>query len=253
MKADIRLSVVAFCMMLVIVEQATAAQIRVATASNFKQTMSRIVELFEQDSPHTVVQINGSTGKHFAQIKNGAPYDLFFAANRTHPQALEDAGLGIKGTGYSYAFGRLVLWAPGESALDERSIVDGEGFMALANPRLAPYGRAAQQVLQKLGHWSKLQPRLVRGENVAQAFQYVVSGNARMGFVAKSQLSGSQFENRGAYWVVPAEHYDPIEQYAIMLSDNDAARSFLNFCKSDSVRQLIKSAGYDLPEPRSHP
>ena len=241
-------AVILVCAILVVSEPLTAAQIRVATASNFKQTMSRIILLFEKQSMHTVVQINGSTGKHFAQIKNGAPYDLFFAANRFHPQLLEDSGISVADSGYSYALGKLVLWVPNKPAASIHSIRDEDlAYIAIANPKLAPYGRAAQQVLQDMGLWENLQSQLVRGENVAQAFQFIVSGNAQMGFVAESQLVGSKYQNQGSFWRVPQNHYDPIEQYAVLLKDSDAARSFLDFCKSAQVRSLIADSGYALP------
>ena len=247
-RLPMRLIILLICVIASSSEPLLAAQVKVATASNFKLTMNRIIELYEQQSADRIVQINGSTGKHYAQIKNGAPYDLLFAANRFHPQSLEDSGLTIRGSGYNYALGKLVLWVPGETSANVNSVRDAEfEYVAIANPKLAPYGRAAQQVLQQLEQWTALQPQIVRGENVAQAFQFIVSGNAQMGFVAKSQLIGSEYQEQGAYWPIPQDYYAPIEQYAVLLSDNEAAQSFLQFCKSKQVQQLIVSSGYEIP------
>lgn len=212
--------------------------------------MREIAKRFEATSEHEITLVLGSTGKHYAQIRNGAPFDLFFAADAKRPQLLQSGGEGVAETCFTYALGRLVLWSSDPDFVDGRGdVLKSNRFrrLAIANPRLAPYGLAAQQVLQSLELWSPLEKQLVRGENVAQTFQFVSSGNVELGFVAWSQVRRPDHPSGGSYWLVPETLHQPIEQQAILLRDSAAAREFLAFVRSNSVRQIITNHGYGAP------
>ena len=237
--------------LLLVCELAVANEIRVAVASNFAITSEAIAQRFEEITDHTIVLVFGSTGKHYAQIRNGAPFEVFFAADARRPEMLESAGLTVRESRFTYAIGRLVLWSPEEDSVDtEGRILDSGDFrhLAIANPELAPYGRAAQEMLQSRGLWASLERRLVRGENIGQAFQFVKSGNAELGLVALSQLTSPERESEaGSRWVVPETLHSPIQQQAVLLADTAAARSFLEFIKSSEARSIIRSHGYQTP------
>ena len=227
-----------------------AEEIHIAVASNFSATMRLLAERFEAQSDHRVILLPGSTGKHFAQIVNGAPFDAFFAADVKRPERLEAEGRIIPGSRFSYAIGKLVLWSPDPELVDgDGAVLESGSFrrFAIANPRLAPYGRAAQQFLESRGIWESLQPRLVRGENIGQAFQFVASGNAELGLVALSQLMQSGREPAGSRWQVPEKLHAPIEQQAVLLSDSAAAADFMRFAKSEPARAIIRDSGYGIP------
>ena len=239
----------AFALM-VVPRQAMADEIRVAVASNFTDVMKRIVERFERNTGHKVKLTFGSTGKHYAQIMNGAPFDAFFAADLLRPKLLETEGVAQSGSRFTYAIGKLILWSPKEG------FVDGEGkllqqrnfrYLALANPKLAPYGKAAQEVLQARGVWGTLQGQMVRGENIGQTFHFIKSGNAELGFVATSQVKRPNHSVEGSYWKIPQSLYSPIEQQAVLLKDKVAARAFLSFVKSDESLKIIGEFGYGSP------
>jgi len=228
-----------------------ADEIRVAVASNFRQAMEATAERFEQQSGHEVTLISGSTGKHYAQIVNGAPFDAFFAADAERPRRLEMERRIVPGTRITYAVGQLVLWSADEGRIDPMGDVLRFGafeHLAIANPELAPYGAAARQVLQRLGLWENLTDRLVRGENIGQAFQFVVTGNAELGFVARAQLVAPDHAFEGSSWQPPQSLYDPIEQQAVLLQDTAAGRNFMTFMQSEEARALIRSYGYDVPD-----
>lgn len=230
---------------------ALADEIRVAVASNFADAITTIARRFEESTGHEVTLILGSTGKHYAQIHNGAPFDAFFAADARHTEMLEKGGLAVRGSRFTYAVGRLVLWSPLEGYVDADGEVLASGgyrYLAIANPELAPYGRAARQVLEARGLWPALQRRMVRGENIGQAFQFVTSGNAELGFLALSQLHRPGESPRpGSYWEVPQELYTPIEQQAVLLTDTVATRSFMEFIRANEARSLIRDFGYSTP------
>lgn len=227
---------------------AIAEDIRLAVASNFAGAMKAIVHAFETEAEHTVKLSFGSTGKHYAQIKNGAPFDAFFAADTRRPELLEQEGFAIGGTRFTYAIGRLALWSPRAGYVDvDGNVLEARNFrfLAIANPRLAPYGEAAREVLQARGSWDGLSDRLVRGENVSQAFQFVASGNAELGFVAYSQVAQLDMSVEGSMWEVPRDLYSPIEQQAVLLTDNAAAREFLRFVRGGEASNIIRAHGYD--------
>jgi molybdate transport system substrate-binding protein len=233
-----------------------AAEIQVAVASNFSRVVGILAARFEATTGHRVAVIPGSTGKHYAQIRNGAPFDLFLAADALHPRRLEERGLAIPGSRFTYAFGRLVLWSPREDYVDDQGEVLENGefrHLGIANPGLAPYGRAAREALESLGIWEGLQDRLVRGENIGQAFQFVASGNAELGFVALSQVMTPEHGlTTGSIWRVPQELYTPIEQQAILVRDNAAAREFMDFLESAEARLIIRDNGYRSPQDEAH-
>ena len=229
---------------------AKAGEIHVAAASNFTGAAKVLAGRFEEKTGHKVVLVLGSTGKHYAQIKNGAPFEVFLAADAGRPELLEKDKIAVPGTRFTYAIGRLVLWSPNEGYVDRKGAVLENGkykFLALANPKLAPYGEAAKEVLQGRRLWEKLAGRLVQGENISQALQFVIAGNAELGFVALSQIIQPGSPLKGSYWMIPQCLYRPIEQQAVLLKDTETARAFLLFIKCDAARSLIRSHGYDTP------
>ena len=230
---------------------ARAEEIHIAVASNFTATMQILAERFEKQSGHSVVLLPGSTGKHYAQIMHGAPFDAFFAADAERPALLEAGGRSLPGSRFTYAIGRLVLWSPDPELVDgDGAVLQSRAFrrLAIANPRLAPYGRAAQQFLESRRLWESLQPKLVRGENIGQAFQFVASGNAELGLVALSQLMQSGRHRKGSWWQVPGTLHTPIEQQAVLLSDSTAAADFMRFAKSEPAHTIIRGFGYGIPD-----
>lgn len=230
-----------------------AAELRIAVATNFSRTATALAEQFEQQTGHRVRLAFGSTGKHYAQIKHGAPFDIFFAADEQRPTLLEKEGIAIPGTRFTYAQGKLVLWSPDENRVDTNAeVLSTANFrkLAIANPKLAPYGQAAKEILQARGLWKKLQPRLVRGENIGQAFQFVKTRNAQLGFVAAAQILSSNKVINGSYWTPPQSLYTPIIQQAILIKDTPAAHAFIKFVKSNVARIVIKENGYYITGPK---
>ncbi len=236
--------------MLLSAGQSMAGEIRVAAASNFAQALTTISERFEAITGRKVMLSFGSTGKHYAQIKNGAPFDAFFAADVRRPELLEKEGLALPGSRFTYAIGRVVLWSPRPGYVDSGGrVLEGGKFryLAIANPKLAPYGMAARDVLQARGLWDGLSGRIVRGENIAQTFQFVMSGNAELGFVAYSQVKRPDQPIKGSLWEVPQSLYAFIEQQAVLLKEGEAARAFLSFMRSDEALKIIHDYGYNTP------
>lgn len=228
---------------------ALAARVTVAVAANFAATAERIADAFTSAQGHEIVLIAGSTGKHYAQVVAGAPFDVLLAADRVRPERLEQGGLAVAGSRFTYAHGRLALWSPQDVLIDEDGRVLQSGafhHLALANPRHAPYGLAAQQVLTRLGLWESLQPRLVFGESVGQAFGFVRSGAAELGFVALSQVIATGSE-AGSAWTVPESLHAPIEQQAVLLRDAPAPRAFLAFLRGETAGAIIAASGYGAP------
>jgi molybdate transport system substrate-binding protein len=231
--------------------RAFAEEIRVAVASNFQHTLSEIATRFETTTGHEISLISGSTGKHFAQIMNGAPFDAFFAADAVRPERLVMENRALKGSRFTYARGQLALWSPAANYVDSSGEVLKHGsfrHLAIANPALAPYGEAALEVLEALGLRQELDSRLVRGENIGQAFLFVSSGNAELGFVALSQLNRRERPVEGSFWLIPEDLYRPIEQQAVLLRDNEAARAFMSFVQSKEAAGIIRAHGYDIAE-----
>jgi len=228
-----------------------AAEVSAAVASNFTKPMREIAAGFERKTGHKVVLSFGSTGKLYAQIRNGAPFDLFLAADHETPAKLETEGQGVVGSRFTYAIGRLVLWSARPGYVDQHGEILRKGsfrHIAIANPKTAPYGAAARQVLERLGLWTTVAPHIVQGENIAQTHQFVASGNAELGFIALSQLRDAG-RDAGSLWLVPRELHDPIAQDAVLLQrgkDNPAARELLAYLQGAEARAIIESYGYDL-------
>lgn len=242
-------TLVGLALCLALAGSALGDEIRVAVASNFSTTLQALAERFQAQTGHSVMLSSGSTGKHYAQIVNGAPFDAFFAADAQRPALLEEAGRALPGSRFTYAQGRLLLWSPRVGYVDAQGKVLHDKFrhLAIANPGLAPYGRAAQEVLQALGVWSEVADRLVRGENIAQTFQFIASGNAELGFVACAQVKRPDAELIGSWWEVPQNLHTPITQQAVLLTEHAAAREFLAFVRGPEARHIIENYGYRLP------
>ena len=235
---------------------AAAEHITVAVASNFTSPMRALVSIFEYQTGQRITLVTGSTGRHYAQILNGAPFDVFFAADSLHPARLENDGLAVADSRFTYAQGRLVLWSPMPGYVDSRGEILTSGrfeHLAIANPKLAPYGSAAQKVLEQLHLWQSLQPQLVRGENISQAFQFVKTGAAELGFVALSQIALSRIQQpgravTGSYWLVPQNLHAPIAQQAVILKPSATASAFMDFVRSPAATEILHSYGYTQSE-----
>lgn len=227
-----------------------AREINIAVASNFIKPLREISKLFEQRSGHKVNISAGSTGKHYTQIVHGAPFDLFFAADSKRPARLEENGLIVPGSRFTYAIGTLVLWSSKPDYVDNEGVILHRGgfqHLAIANPRLAPYGKAAREVMEAKGVWERLSSQTVRGENIGQTFQFVKSGNAELGFIAWSQIQKSGGEVSGSYWMIPSRLHSPIRQQAVQISASAIARDFLAFTQSPEVKAIIRQFGYNTP------
>ena len=230
--------------------QGQQEQVLVAVASNFSEAARSLIVEFQVSTGRKIVPIFGSTGKLFAQIRNGAPFHAFLAADRRRPELLEQEGDGIAGTRFCYAVGQIALWSPSALAPPGPSTLKDAMFrhLAIANPKLAPYGAAARQTLVWLGAWAQIQPKLVFGENIAQTFHFVENGSADFGIVAYPQLQGRLGSNEEAeFWLIPTTSHDPIEQEAILLRESPVARSFLDYLKGESARQIVLEHGYLVP------
>jgi molybdate transport system substrate-binding protein len=229
-----------------------AAQVSVAVASNFALPMQEIATAFEQATGHRAVLSLGSTGRFDAQVRSGAPFQLLLAADAETPARLEREGFAVANTRFTYARGRLVLWSANPHAVDAQGKVLREGafkWLALANPQLAPYGAAAMQVIDRLGLAARLQPRIVQGENIAQAHQFVATGNAELGFVAWSQVQSNGRLASGSAWRVPGDLHAPILQDAVMLLPGKGraeVHALAEFLRSEPARAIIRRHGYEL-------
>lgn len=231
---------------------AYADEVRVAVAANFTGAMKQLTPAFETATGHKLLSSFGASGGLYAQIRHGAPFDVLLSADADYPKKLELAGEAVSGTRFTYAIGRLALWSPNPGYVDANGAVLRRGDLkrlAIANPKTAPYGAAAEQTLRKLGLWEQLQPRLVQGENVAQTMQFVYSGNATLGFVALAQVRALPLSSVGSYWLVPADMHAPLRQEAVLLkraNANTAARAFLAFLREPRTRAQLESLGYGV-------
>lgn len=230
-----------------------AAEVSVAVAANFTAPMKQIAAAFANETGHQARLSFGATGKFYAQIQHGAPFEILLAADAATPARLVEEGMGIAETHFTYARGSLVLWSLQEGLIDAEATILRQGNyqkLAIANPRLAPYGAAAMEVLQKLGLREQATNRLVQGENIGQTYQFAYSGNAELGFVALSQVMKDGKLQQGSAWIVPQELYTPILQNAVLLQngkDNTAARELLEFLQGQQARDIMHSYGYGIP------
>lgn len=231
--------------------QAGAGELTAAVAANFSPPFREIAIEFEATTGHNVRVASGSSGNFYSQIKNGAPFDVFFSADAERPKLLEDEGLGIKGTRFTYAIGRLVLWSPSTDLIKGEEVLRSKHFkrLAIANPKTAPYGLAAMQAMQKLELWESIQPKIVMGENLGQTMGFIESGNADLGFVALSQVLDPKIKGKGSLWDIPSNLHEPIKQDVIVLArakDNQAAKALMEFIGSPQAKKIIERYGYEL-------
>ena len=229
---------------------AQAAEVSVAVASNFSAPMQKIAQAFEQQTGHKAILSFGSTGNFYAQIKNGAPFEVLLAADDETPRKIEKEGLGLAASRFTYAVGTLVLWSRQPGLVDDKgSILQSGRFerIALANPKLAPYGAAAIETLNRMGVLPTVQPKVVQGDNMSQAYQFVATGNAQLGFVALSQVMTDGKITQGSAWLVPESLHTPIQQDAILLSKgaaNPAATALMNFLRTERAKAVMRAYGY---------
>ena len=231
-----------------------AGEVLVAVAANFTEPMKQIAVDFENASGHTLNLTFGSTGKFFAQIKHGAPFDVLLSADDETPRKLEAEAAAVEGSRFTYAIGKLVLWSANSAIVEARGEVlkrGGFDHLAIANPKLAPYGAAAVETMKALGLFDSLAPTFVQGENIAQTYQFVQTGNALLGFVALSQVIGPDGQVKsGSMWRVPESLYSPLRQDAVLLDKgrgNAAAKALLDYLKGKDARTVIQAYGYGLP------
>ena len=230
-----------------------ADEVQVAVAANFTAPFKEIAAAFEKETGHKVLSSFGSTGKFYAQIKNGAPFEILLAADGETPKKLIGASAAVAGTQFTYAVGKLVLWSAKPAIVDPAGEVlkraDFE-HIAIANPKLAPYGAAAVQAMKKLGVYDQLSDKLVTAESIAQTYQFVNTGNSLLGFVAMSQVL-KDGQVAGSSWVVPPELYDTIQQDAVVLSkgkDKAGVIALMSYLQGDKARAVIRSFGYGLSD-----
>jgi len=231
----------------------SAAEVKVAVASNFLSTLRQIKTEFEKETGHKILVSAASTGKLYAQISHGAPFEVFLAADSLRPKLAEENGLAEMNSRYAYASGRLAVWSASEALQGKdcrKWLATGQyQRIAIANPKTAPYGEAAMQVLKKMQLWPEVKPKLVRGENIGQAFQYVSTGNAQLGLVAMSQVLDPKNRQTSCYWEVPASYHQSLEQHLVVLKKgtrNTAVSDFVNFIKSARVKKIIAANGYGV-------
>ena len=229
---------------------AHADEVSVAVAANFTAPMQKIAAQFEKDTGHKAVLSFGATGKFYAQISNGAPFGILLAADDKTPAKIAQEGKGDAASRFTYSIGKLVLWSKQDGYVDANGEVLKTGkfqHVAIANPKLAPYGLAAVETLGKLKLTEQVQPKTVLGENIGQTYQFAASGNAQLGFVALSQVMEDGKIREGSAWIVPSSMHEPIRQDAIVLNsakDNVAATALMQYLKGDKARAIIKSYGY---------
>lgn len=248
--------ILTWCMSVLVSIAATPAfaeQMLVAVAANFIPPFREIAVEFEKSTGHQLQVSGGSSGNFYTQIKNGAPFDVFFSADNERPKKLEDEGLGVKDSRFTYAIGRLVLWSSNADLVKGEETLRSKNFkrLAIANPKTAPYGVAAMQTMQKLGLWESLQPHIVMGESIGQTIGFIESGNAHLGFVALSQIMDPKIKGKGSRWDVPTHLHEPIQQDVILLTkgkDNPAAKSLLDFMGGPQAKAIIERYGYELKQ-----
>lgn len=229
---------------------AHADTVSVAVAANFTAPMQKIAAEFAKDTGHKAELSFGATGKFYAQISNGAPFGVLLAADDTTPAKIAREGKGVADSRFTYAVGKLVLWSKQDGYVDAQAAVLKTGkfqHVAIANPKLAPYGLAAEQTLTQLGLLEQIKPKFVQGENIGQTYQFAATGNAELGFVALSQVMEDGKIKSGSAWLVPPNMHEPIRQDAIVLNtakDNAAAKALMDYLRGDKARAIITSYGY---------
>jgi len=249
------LKFVSILALLVLSDSGFAATTLVAVAADFTKPMTEIAAEFEKATGHEAKLSFGSSGKAFAQIQSGAPFEVYLSASEKYPLELEKAGLVVPGSRFVYALGKLVLWSATPSYVDDKGEILKTGnfkHLALADPAHAPYGVVAEEVMTGLGVLDKLRPLFVMGENISQTFQFVTTGNAELGFVALAQVIDLQTGKigSGSGWVIPDELHGPFKQTAVLLqtgAENPAALALVDFLKTETTRTIIKKYGFGSP------
>lgn len=237
------------------VHLAQAQDVQVAVAANFTAPIQAIAKDFEQDTGHKLVIATGATGQFYAQIQNGAPFEVFLSADDSTPAKLEQEGATVPGSRFTYAIGTLALWSAKPGYVDAQGEVlkkNDYQHLSIANPKAAPYGLAAIQVLEKLGLTAQVKGKRVEGQNITQAHQFIATGNAELGFVALSQIYKDGKVTGGSAWIVPAALHDPIKQDAVILAkgkDNPAAQALVDYLKGEKAAAVIRSFGYQIEKP----
>lgn len=237
---------------LISLNSAWADEVQVAVAANFTAPIQAIAKDFEKDTGHKLVAAFGATGQFYAQIKNGAPFEVFLAADDSTPAKLEQEKEIVEGSRFTYAIGTLALWSAKPGYVDDKGeVLKKNDFqhLSIANPKAAPYGLAATQVLDKLKLTEATKGKIVEGQNITQAFQFVSTGNAELGFVALSQIYKDGKVENGSAWIVPSSLHDPIRQDAVILNkgkDNPAAKALVEYLKGPKAAAVIKSYGYEI-------
>ena len=238
------------CCVCLMTANAQAAEIKVAVASNFANVLKEIAIEFQKDTGHQLAITPGATGKFYAQISNGAPFDVFLSADDETPRKLAQEGKAIAASQFTYAIGRLALWSPNPEMVDKNADIlktDKFKFIAIANAKVAPYGQAAVQTMQKLGVLTKIEPRVVQGESISQTYQFVSTGNAQLGFVALSQIFENGRIKTGSAWIVPEEMHEQLKQDAVILQSckqTSVCQDLMDYLKSEKAKKMMASYGY---------
>jgi molybdate transport system substrate-binding protein len=240
-----------FVVVTLAVAPAFAEQVLVAVAANFVPPFREIAIEFERTTGHNVQVAAGSSGNFYSQIKNGAPFDVFFSADNERPKLLGEEGFGVKDSRFTYAIGRLVLWSPNAGLIKGEETLRFKQYkrLAMANPKTAPYGVAAIEAMQKLELWEGIQSQIVIGESLGQTMGFIESGNAQLGFVALSQVMDPKIKGKGSRWDVPTNLHEPIKQDVILLTkgkNNPAAKALMEFMGSPQAKAIIERYGYEL-------
>lgn len=250
--------VVIFLLLCIPYTARAAEKLSVAAASDLKFAMDDMCRAFEEKNPNIKVVVSyGSSGNFFAQIKQGAPFDIFFSADNSYPKHLEEEGLAVMGTRELYAIGKIAFWIPKRSKLNFQKglevLLEPEvKRLAIANPKHAPYGKAAEEALRYYGIWDKVQGKLIYGENISQTAQFVQAGAADAGIIALSLAISTRMEHEGSYWVIPTESYSRLEQAYIVLQrgkDKSSVRTFLEFVQGEDGKKILSNFGFVLPCP----
>lgn len=249
-----KLLLVCWMLLTLLATSLQAGEVTVAVASNFAKPMKQLARDFEHETGHQIKLSYASSGKFYAQIQHGAPYDVFLSADHEKPQQLIKINLAVEDSLFTYAIGRLALWSIDTNTVDKQGhVLKQRKFkhLAMAEPKLAPYGLAAQQTLEALSLLSDVRSKLVKGENISQTYQFVSTGNAQLGFVAWSQIidTNTAQSTSGSAWLVPTQYHAPIKQQAVLLKraqDKPAAKAFIAYLQSDAAKAIIQSAGYEV-------
>jgi len=227
---------------------ASAGQVTIAVSNDFDFTLDELKTEFERLTSHTVTIMPGPSSKHYGEILNGAPYDIFLADDVRRPAALAENGQAIKDSLFTYAENQLVLWSVTNRPLSPEVLREKSfGLLAVTDPRLSNYGQIARQALDAMGVWDTLQDKIVFGNNIGQTYQFAISGDVDLALIDYSQIIYGKYLQAGSYWLIPEDMYTPIAKQGVLLKENPAARDFLDFMRSNLGRQIILGNGFNVP------